>query len=205
MTQRIRLTAICSIALALGLLTIGACARQPRGLYLVPMHGAPELVEPLAAYYREQLGLEVEILPAMQPPTGAFDEQRRQLIAERLIDMLRLTYAQQARSGSVIGITSWDMYIADRPWLFGFSWRQPPYAVVSYARMDPVKLGGFANRDRLMARLRKMVSRNVGIMLFDLPLNSNRDSLMYQDVMGVDELDRVDEDLAAAGFPIHAR
>ena len=203
MTQRIRMTAICTIALSL--LTIGACARQPSHLYLAPMHGAPEMVEPLAAYYREQLGLQVEILPALQPPTAAFDEQRRQLIAERLIDMLRLTYAQQARSGSVIAITSWDMYIADRPWLFGFSWRQPPYAVVSYARMDPVKLGGFANRDRLMARLRKMVSRNVGIMLFDLPLNSNRDSLMYQDVMGVDELDRVDEDLAAAGFPIPAR
>jgi hypothetical protein len=94
----------------------------------VPLHGVPELVEPLAAYYREQLGLQVEILRALQPPTDTFDEQRGQ-----------------------------------------------------------------------------MVSRNVGIMLFALPLNANRDGLMYQDVMGVDELDRVDEDLAAAGFPVPAR
>jgi len=199
-SMRLRVIAIWS--LAFGLLALNSCGRQPRHLYLVPMHAAPELVQPLALYYREHLGLEVEILPALQPPTAAFDEQRRQLIAERLIDMLRATYAQQARSGSVIGITSWDMYIADRPWQFGFAWRQPPYAVVSYARMDPVKLGGVANRDRLLARLRKMVSRNVGIMLFRLELNANRDSLMYQDVMGVDELDRLDEDLAAAGFPI---
>ena len=188
--------------LVASLLLLFACASPPRQLHLVPLHAAPELLESLARYYRDSLGLEVHILPALQPPTAAFDESRRQLIAERLIDMLTQTYGKQAQAGSVIGITSWDMYIADRPWLFGFSWRHPPYAVVSYARMDPVRMSGIANPARLQTRLRKMVTRNVGIMMFGVKPNSNRDSLMYQDIMGVDELDRIDEDLAGAGFPV---
>jgi predicted Zn-dependent protease len=177
----------------------------PAKLHLVPLHAAPEYLESLAGYYQDKLGIEVEILPALQPPTAVFNDARRQLIAEGVIGMLRTTYAAQARSGVVIGVTSWDMYIEDRPWIFGFSLREPPYAVVSYARMDPRRLGGSASAQLLQARLRKMVSRNVGIMIFGLKTNPNRDSLMYQDVMGVDELDRLDEDLAAAGFPIPAR
>jgi predicted Zn-dependent protease len=199
-----RLQAFCALVSA-ALVCISCSFRAPAKLHLVPLHAAPELLESLAGYYRANLGLEVEILPALQPPTAVFNEARRQLIAEPVIGMLRNTYAVQAQSGVVIGVTSWDMYIEDRPWSFGFSWREPPYAVVSYARMDPQRLGGFPNADRLRTRLRKMVSRSVGVMLFGVKTNANRDSLMYQDVMGVDELDRVDEDLAAAGFPIPVR
>jgi hypothetical protein len=94
------------------------------------------------------------------------------------------------------------MYIEDRPWAFGFSWREPPFAAVSYARMDPQRLVGIPNEQRLQTRLRKMISRNVGIMLFGLKPHTDRNNLMYQDVMGVDELDRLDEDLVAAGFPV---
>jgi len=49
------------------------------------------------------------------------------------------------------------------PWAFAFSLREPPYAVVSYARMDPCRLGGSPSDELLLARLRKMVSRKVGI------------------------------------------
>jgi predicted Zn-dependent protease len=195
----------CFLFVSAALVLTDCSPRRATTLHLVPLHAAPELLDSLATYYRKSLGLEVQILPALQPPTAVFNDTRRQLIAEGLIRMLRTTYAANARTGIVIGVTSWDMYIEDRPWAFGFSWREPPYAVVSYARMDPQRLGGLANEHRLLARLRKMVTRNVGIMMFGVKTNANRDSLMYQDVMGVDELDRLDEDLAAAGFPLPAQ
>lgn len=170
-------------------------------LYLVPIHAAPELMDALAAYYREKLGLNVQTLAAMQADSLAFDQARQQLVAEELVQMIRDRYRGQVRSGSVIGVTSWDMYIRSRPWQFGFSWREAPYAVVSYARMDPARLGEPESRDRLLRRLRKMISKNVGVLMFRLGPSTDRTSVMYQDIMGVDDLDRIEEDLARAGFP----
>ena len=192
--------ACCAAACAL---LVSACAARPaRVLYLVPIHAAPELIESLAAYYRDRLGVNVQLPGAVQVDSLAFDTSRRQLVAEEAIKLMRDRYAALAASGPVIGVTSWDMYIRDRPWQFGFSWRQPPYAAVSYARMDPARLGEGPSGDRLAGRLRKMVSRNVGVLLFGLGTNADRTSLMYQDIMGIDDLDRTDEDLARAGFPI---
>jgi predicted Zn-dependent protease len=177
---------------------------MPR-VYLVPLHAAPELMNALASYYRERLPVDVVIHGNMQVDTASFNAERHQLIAERAIAMLRAAHPIDGKSNAVIGVTSWDMYIQHRPWLFALSSRDPPYAIVSYARMDPVRLGNVPNPDRLLSRLRKMVSRNIGVMLFQLPLNAERSSLLYQDVMGVDELDRLEEDLPAAGFPAPPR
>ena len=138
----------------------------------------------------------------MQADSLAFDQARRQLVAEELVQMLRDRHKGGGRSRVVIGVTSWDMYIRARPWQFGFSWREAPYAVVSYARMDPARLGEPHGEERLLRRLRKMISKNLGVLMFRLGPSTDRTSLMYQDIMGVDDLDRIDEDLARSGFPV---
>jgi predicted Zn-dependent protease len=197
-----RAVLICSLTAAATAVSTSCGSAGPGRLSLVSMHAtAPELVETLAKYYRETLAVDVEILPALQPDASAFDQERQQFVAEALVTLLRDAHADRGRSGAVIGITSRDMYIRRLPWRFAFSLREPPFAVVSYARMDPVALGGPGNRDRLESRLRKMVTRNVGVMIFRLGMNADATTLMYQDVLGVDELDRIDEDLTRAGFP----
>lgn len=197
--MRRTLVSIC-LVVPCALLLLSCTFRRAPVLHLVPVHAAPELMAPLAKYYREQLGMDVQVAGAVQADSAAFDRDRRQLVGEEVIRLLRERHPVNG-DGKVIAITSWDMYIRDRPWRFAFSWRSAPYAVVSYARMNHA-LFGAASQDRVLQRLRKMVTRNVGILAFRLRTNDDRTSLMYQDIMGVDELDRIDEDLARAGFRV---
>lgn len=174
-------------------------------VYFVPIHAAPELVDSLREYYREQLGLEIEVLPAVQADSLSYDSERRQLIGEELVATLRDRYAHLTTDGRavVMGITSWDMYLRSRPWQFAFGYRSAPYAVVSYARMHlPAARGDAPSDVFVLPRLRKMVTRYIGALAFHIDLNANRRSIMYQDIMGLDDLDRLDEDLGAAGFPV---
>ncbi|MGH9313403.1 MAG: hypothetical protein ACRD1S_09410, partial [Vicinamibacterales bacterium] len=173
-------------------------------VYLVPIHAAPELIDRLKDYYRDQLGLKIEVLHAVQADSASYDNSRQQLIAEELVATLRDRYGGLTQNGRavVIGVTSWDMYPRSRPWQFSFGWRNAPYAIVSYARMHlPATRTGSPDEALVFPRLRKMVTRYVGALAFHIGLNSDRRSIMYQDIMGLDDLDRVDEDLARAGFP----
>lgn len=105
-------------------------------------------------------------------------------------------------AGIVIGITSRDMFIENRPWRFAFSLRQSGrMAIVSYARMDPLLMERYPDPQLLETRLRKMVTRNIGVMKYGLRLTGDPYDLMYQDVLGLDDLDNLIEDLPRAGFP----
>ena len=100
----------------------------------------------------------------------------------------------------LIGITPLDMYIEAMrtQWLFAFSTRSTDqrYAVVSYARMDPTHLGEARNDTLLRSRLRKMVARNIGIMYFGLQTSENPRSVLFRNILGVDDLDRMTEDFS---------
>lgn len=81
-------------------------------------------------------------------------------------------------------------------WRFTFSLRSRDrrVAVVSYARMDPKNLGEPADAEVLQSRLRKMVLKNIGIMYFGLPASGNPRSVLYGNILGVDDLDRMTEE-----------
>src|SRR5687767_5542141 len=91
--------ACCAAACAL---LLSACGARPaRVLYLVPIHAAPELIESLAAYYRDRLGVNVQLPGAVQVDSLAFDTSRRQLVAEEAIKLLRpLRLARRGRPGN---------------------------------------------------------------------------------------------------------
>lgn len=67
-------------------------------------------------------------------------------------------------------------------------------AVVSYARMDPATLGQAPDAAVLETRLRKMISKNIGIIYYGLPTSNNPRSAMFRNILGVDHLDRLTED-----------
>jgi predicted Zn-dependent protease len=95
----------------------------------------------------------------------------------------------------LIGLTDEDMYIRKKNWQFAFSYRtQGRFAVVSSARMNPVNFGGPADDELLDSRMRKMISKNIGILYYQLPANRNPKSVLYGGVMDVKDLDNMSED-----------
>lgn len=167
-------------------------------IYLVPLGatGIPSMME-LQSYYRKKFGLTVESLPLLQLDGAVVDQNRRQLIAEELIALMRRGFRKQANEPGaiIIGITPYDMYIREKTWQFAFSLRQAGrFAVVSSARMNPASFKLPANDSLLRARVRKMVTKNIGIMYYKLPQNDNPKSVLYRSILGLEELDRAGED-----------
>ena len=194
----------CVVA-AIGTLAPAMPAQTPstRTLHLVGIGAArPELIEHLVSYFGRAFDLKIEVLPAMSLDTLAVDERRGQAVADELINTVRRRYARLARDANarVIGITPRDMYILSmqKQWTFAFSLRgkDQRFAVVSYARMDPVAFGAPPNEEVLRSRLRKMVMKNVGVLYYDLPLSSDPRSAMYRNILGIDDLDRMTEQFA---------
>jgi len=154
-------------------------------------------LDALQAYYKQRYDLTVEILPPIGLEPVVVDERRRQLIAEELIEMLKRRYPEHARSPQsiLIGITEGDMYIREVNWRFAFARRDGDrFAIVSSARMDPVSFGYLPDEELLQTRLRKMLSKNIGIMYYKLPQKSDRRSVMFGPILGIDDLDSMGED-----------
>jgi len=82
-------------------------------IYFVPIGDFPaDQMQQLADYYHRRFGLEILTLKSMAVPATAEDEDRRQLVAEKLIDDLRSTFPELAADPKaiLIGFTSLDMY-----------------------------------------------------------------------------------------------
>jgi len=175
---------------------------RPRKVCFVPLGSFPEeqLAE-LKRHYENRLGLTVETVAPIQLEPSVVNTQRRQVIAEELIALIRRTHPVLANDFGVaiIGVTTEDMYIRSLKWRFAFAYREEDrfarIAVVSSARMDPAFHGDPPDIARREARFRKVVTKNIGLMYYHLPPSRDRRSVMFGRILGLDDLDRVREDL----------
>jgi tetratricopeptide (TPR) repeat protein len=169
-----------------------------RTAYFIPLGDfSPPATAELATYYQRKFGIAIVCLPAIPLDASTFDGHRHQLIAEDVIEVIKRTYPKLAEDPDavVIGLTESDMYIREKTWQFAFSYRDDSrFAVVSNARMNPVNLGQPASAELLNNRLRKMVTKNIGILYYEIPTNSNPQSVLYNSIEGVAELDRMGEE-----------
>jgi predicted Zn-dependent protease len=96
----------------------------------------------------------------------------------------------------LIGFTSDDIYPTSQNWKFAFGWRlgSSHAAVVSTARMSLHYIGQPMDLNLSETRLRKMVTKDIGILYYGLPQNQNPKSVLYNGIMGIEELDQVGED-----------
>ena len=168
-------------------------------LYLVPLGEFPaELARDLASFYRKKYKLTVETLPNVPLSEAAMNPKRRQLIAEAAIEILKEAHPDLKNDprALVIGLTNQDMYIAKYNWQFSFSWRDDEkYAVVSSRRMaQPHSWGQKITGDLILTRIRKMVTKNIGLLYYDLQQSDNPRSVLYRKVGGVKDLDYMGED-----------
>jgi predicted Zn-dependent protease len=168
-------------------------------IYFVPLGGFPtEQITPLVDYYHRKYSLEIQVLPDVTIDSSSMDSQRQQLVAERLLDGMRLALPTQADDphAILIGFTSQDIYPASMGWQFAFGWRQGNVraAVVSTSRMTLHYPGEPVDLDLSDTRLRKVVSKDVGLLYYGLPQSRDPKSVLYNQIMGIEELDGVGED-----------
>ena len=194
--MRIRITLAVACA---GLLAL-ACStpdRSRRQIYFLPLGDFPaESIDRLGAHYQRKFDIAVRKLPALSIEPSMVDDRRNQVVAESLIVLIKRKYPdlESDRDAIVIGLTREDMYIHKYDWQFAFNFRQDKFAVISVARMDPINFGAPPNEDLFNTRLRKMVTKNIGLLYFDKSLNNNPRSVLYSKVGGLEELDNMTEE-----------
>ena len=205
---------IIPIFLVVCLLFLAGCGSNPRNIFeaeassepekrqlmkeivLVPLGDFPiSKVEELVEYYQNKYNLKVKTVPPLKIEQSAMDPQRGQLIAEEAIEMMKWGYPRLSGDPRpiMIGLTDVDMFIRERTWQFTFSWRvECRFAVVSNARMN--LYASSVSPEKLSSRLRKMVTKNIGIMYYDLYETDNPRSVLYGRIGGIEELDFMGED-----------
>jgi predicted Zn-dependent protease len=175
---------------------VRVAAPPGRRVFLAPLGRFPaDTARALVDHYRQKYGLEITVLDPATIDPAARDGGRDQLVAENLIESMRSSYPAVARDSDavLIGLTSEDLYIRDRPdWKWAFGLRlEDRFGVVSTARMQ----GAFAFADEIeMVRLRKMVTRDIGLMYYGLPVSDSPRSVLFRDIDGVGDLDSLSED-----------
>ena len=174
-----------------------AAAASASTVYFVPVGDVSSLsLDELVRFYKKKFQLTIKTLPALQLDKPSVVRQSRQFAGEDLIEFMKSSYLGLSRNPRVIliGITEEDIYIKKYSWQFAFGYRASRFAVVSSARMNPVNFGQPKNHELLHARLRKMITKNIGILYFRLPQSNDPRSVLFRSILGLEELDRVGED-----------
>src|SRR5262249_46220492 len=167
-------------------------------VYFVPVGSAPSsAIDSLGTYYKEKFGIQSVVLPAMEVSQSDFDTARGQLIAEQVIESLNRLHSERLKNKSaiLIGITGQDMYPRGQNWRFCFGWREPDVkiAIVSTARMSLHYDGEPAGQANSTTRMRKVVTKDIGIMGFGMSPSHNPRSVLFDGILGIEELDQVSE------------
>ena len=143
-------------------------------IYFVPIGDFPtEQLQPLVEFYRQKYKLGIAVLNSIPVDLVTRDASRQQLVAENLVASVRSGVPEHSSDpGAIlIGFTSEDIYPASMNWQFAFGWRESDAhsAVVSTARLNLVNPGQPADSNVSSVRLRKIVTKDLGILYYGLP------------------------------------
>ena len=142
-------------------------------------------------------GLTIEVSSVLRAPDSAYDSERNQLIAEEVVAHVRrqIGLGSQEQPRVMILLTEQDIYIRGYNWRYAFSYRENEIGLVSSARMDHWFMGVWRpDEETQTSRLRKMITKNMGVLYYHLPLSTNCRSVMYGKVGGPQELDFMSEE-----------
>jgi predicted Zn-dependent protease len=163
-------------------------------IFFVPMGDFPsDTVADLISHYKAKYGLTIETLSRVPIRPTAINAERKQLSAEYAVSLMKAANSELVKQPDalLIGLTDIDMYIEKYDWQFSFGWRQEGrYAVISNARMSLGSVG----REQELSRLRKMITKNIGILYYRLPQSNHPRSVLYKNVGGISELDYMGEE-----------
>jgi YD repeat-containing protein len=173
-----------------------------KNVYLVPIGLTQgESVQWATDYYKSKLGIYVKLLPPVALDPKLIDPARRQLNPNKSVDLLAEKYPEIARDPSAIlvGVTSADMYFPGFNWSYAENVRtEGRYAIISTARLHPPSLLGRLNPEWLNSRLQKLLTKNLVMLYFDLPMSSDYTSLLSGGVLSGIEIDRMGGEIIGA-------
>jgi YD repeat-containing protein len=171
-------------------------------IYLVPIGlDSAESLDWAPEYYKAKLGIEVEILPAIAMPNDLEDHKRHQIDSEHLLFYISSKYSELLKypSHALVAVTSRDIFIRNFGRSFAENYRQGPHlAVVSCARLHLPALLERWNPEWFHSRLQKMLTKNIAILYFDLPMSSDYTSLLSGGVLSGYEVDLMSGSIVGA-------
>lgn len=162
-------------------------------VYLIPMGlSDSESLDWAPVYYQAKFGIDVVVLTAVPLTEKLLDPRREQVDSEGFVAYLRSLYPELDADPTalLIGVTSRDIYIPSLDWPFAENYRQGArFAVVSSARLHPPAIMGRWNPEWLHSRLQKMLTKNIVMLYFDLPMSSDYTSLLSGGVLSGFQVD----------------
>lgn len=154
-----------------------------------------------SAHHAERtFGVRITVHPAIPIEEQVINYPRGQLVGEGLISLMKQHMPDQSNDeeSMLVGFTRGDMYTGHKSWKFAFAVRESGrFAVISTARMDPETFGLLGDEDVLRTRLRKMVTKQVGLYFYGLPERQEKTSVLFSPILGLDDLDDISSELDA--------
>lgn len=166
-------------------------------IYLVQMgsHKDPYSLEDFAQWLRSKYNLNVTVLPPTATDSSAWNDARKQYVAELLYAQLKRDHPDLALNPGayLIGFTDADMYSEHELWHSSFTQRDmrrtaiissegmqdsPLQIRIKGAALSPSDASQRAN-EHLQARLRRILLKDVAIEYWHLPLNQDPTSLLH--------------------------
>lgn len=173
-----------------------------KNVYLMPVGlGEGESLQWAPAYYKSKLGIELKLLPAIALDPKLIDPARNQLNTDKWLELLAEKYPEISRDPAsiVIGVTSSDMYIPTLDWSYAENMRhEGRFGMISSARLHPPSLLAKWNPEWLTSRVQKLLTKNLVMLYFDLPLSSDYTSLLSGGVLSGFQIDRMGGDVIGA-------
>jgi predicted Zn-dependent protease len=191
-----RMNQALSVLGALLMLTVVGCATTPVcQIYFVPIGTFPDtMTQDLIRHYDQTLNLRIQPLQALPVTDDMVDPTRKQLIGEEVIRKMKEQWPDLATDPNVrlLGMTGDDMFIRSKQWHFAFALRKEGrFALVSKYRMDPTFFKLPPNDDVMVTRLRKMLTKQIGLQYYGLPDRQEKTSVLFSPIMGLDDLDAI--------------
>ena len=169
-------------------------------VYILPL-GNPNLgqLERQAQMLSERFHVPVTVMQKEEINATARDLNRKQVVGEALIKNILTSHPELADDydAFVIGVTDQDMYLKQYNWRFAFGDRQyGRFGVISTARLtSPSDLGSAFFAD---IRLRKMLTKFLGTLYFQLPLSADPTSGLSGSIQSTGDLDVMTDNFLGA-------
>lgn len=182
---------------------------QDRGL--TSFHGNPNrppdkmvdlaFLNELAEFYRHRYGIDARVLGSVTFDRSAFDASTEQYVGEKLIEQLDKAGLETKRGVDVIGVLNEDIRLDDVPeWRYAFSTTTRYTTVLSSYRMASED-GENVETPRFRRRVHVMISSLVASYNCSLPNSDNPNLITFVDLMGPEDLDRMNLDLLSGRTP----
>ena len=171
-------------------------------IFIVPLGAVQGLgLDELPKFYQERYGMSVKLVEPIPLEPETLNRARKQRIVEEMVQLMRRRLPELAKDKStfLIGVTDEDIYIRDVNWDFtytAYKTRQRA-GVVSSHRFVPHPLAG--NETLLRARVRKMITRTIGFVVFKLPRTDDPSSVMYREIYGSASADLMSDSFEGLG------